>query len=57
MRRLARVPDSARLRARRWDAIVVGSAIVNQIAEMGPGPDLAPRIGKFVAKLVNAIRE
>ncbi|MDE0884608.1 MAG: FAD-binding protein [Myxococcota bacterium] len=27
MRRLARVPDSARLRARRWDAIVVGSGI------------------------------
>ena len=49
--------DQARQVAASSDAIVVGSAIVNQIAEMGPGPDLAPRIGKFVAKLVNAIRE
>jgi tryptophan synthase alpha subunit len=39
------------------DAIVVGSAIVNQIAEHGAEADLPERVGAFVKTLVDAIRE
>jgi tryptophan synthase alpha chain len=38
------------------DAVVVGSAIVNQIAEAGKGPDLIPRVSGFVAKLLEGVR-
>ncbi|HEY0370258.1 MAG TPA: tryptophan synthase subunit alpha, partial [Chthoniobacterales bacterium] len=33
------------------DAVVVGSAIVKQIAEIGDSPELAPRIREFVEPL------
>ena len=37
------------------DAVVVGSAIVNQIAEHGEAPDLPERVGKFVRELTQAL--
>ena len=49
--------EQAREVAASCEAIVVGSAIVNQIAEHGEAADLAPRVGAFVENLVNAIRE
>ena len=49
--------EQAREVAASADAIVVGSAIVNQIAEIGDADDLAPRVGEYVGGLVNAIRE
>ena len=49
-------PEQARQVAESGDAIVVGSAIVNQIAEQGKGPDLAPKLGAYVRSLVTAIR-
>jgi tryptophan synthase alpha chain len=48
--------EQAREVAASCEAIVVGSAIVNQIAEHGEAADLAPRVGAFVENLVNAIR-
>ncbi len=38
------------------DAVVVGSAVVNQIAEHGKSKDLAKRAGKFVKSLGDAIK-
>ena len=38
------------------DAVVVGSAIVNQIAELGQSPDLIPRVSRFVQKLLEGVR-
>lgn len=49
-------PDQARQVAASAEAIVVGSAIVNQIAEHGRSPDLVPRVTAFVKTLVDAIR-
>ena len=37
-------PEQARAVAASADAIVVGSAIVNQIAEHGKSTDLVPRV-------------
>ena len=37
------------------DAVVVGSAIVNQIAEHGNAPDLPERVGGFVQELTEAL--
>jgi tryptophan synthase alpha chain len=50
-------PDQARQVAREADAVVVGSAIVNQIAQHGHRPDLVTRIGSFVSELVRAVKE
>jgi tryptophan synthase alpha chain len=50
-------PAQARQVAECSDAIVVGSAIVNQIAEHGAEADLSERVGAFVKTLVDAIRE
>ena len=50
-------PDQARKVAEYADAIVVGSAIVNQIAEYGRNPDLVERVGGFVKSLVEGVRE
>jgi tryptophan synthase alpha subunit len=40
--------------AQNADAVVVGSAVVNQIAENGKSKDLASRAGKFVKSLTDA---
>lgn len=49
-------PKQAGLVAQVADAVVVGSAVVNQIAEHGKSKDLAKRIGKFVKSLADAVK-
>ena len=48
-------PEQARLVARDADACVVGSAVVNQIAEHGRSPDLVKILGAFVKSLADAV--
>src|SRR5580698_1696131 len=50
-------PEQARLVAQNADAVVVGSAVVNQIAKHGKSKDLAKRVGKFVKSLADALKE
>lgn len=50
-------PEQARQVAASADAVVVGSAVVNQIAEHGQSPDLVARVGGFVRALAEAIKE
>jgi tryptophan synthase alpha chain len=49
-------PEQAGLVAQSADAVVVGSAVVNQIAEHGRSPDLPERVAKFTAALVAAVK-
>lgn len=49
-------PEQARLVAREGDACVVGSAIVNQIAEHGQSPELVAKVGAFVKSLAVAVK-
>ena len=49
-------PEQARQVADSADAVVVGSAIVNQIAEQGPGNYLAENVASYVKTLVDAIK-
>ncbi len=49
-------PEQARTVAANADAVVVGSAIVNQIARLGTSPDLVPQVAKFVGSLCSAIK-
>jgi len=42
--------------AQHAEAIVVGSAIVNRIAELGRSPHLVPEVSTFVASLSQAIK-
>jgi tryptophan synthase alpha chain len=49
-------PQQAKLVAQHADAVVVGSAVVNQIAESGKSKDLVRRAGKFVKLLANAVK-
>lgn len=49
-------PDQAKAVAQSAEAVVVGSAIVNQIANHGKSPDMFKRTSEFVASLVRAIR-
>ncbi len=49
-------PEQARAVAAHAEAIVVGSAIVNQIAQHGGSADLVPRVGEFVKSLIQAVR-
>ena len=49
-------PDQAKTVAREGDACVVGSAIVNQIAEHGKSPELVAKIGAFVKSLGDAVK-
>lgn len=48
--------EQARAVAAHAEAIVVGSAIVNQIATLGQSPDLVPRVAGFVKTLADAIK-
>lgn len=48
--------EQARQAARHADAIVVGSAVVNQIARLGRGADLVPQVTAFVAALAQAVK-
>jgi len=49
-------PEQAKLVAQHAEAIVVGSAIVNQIAERGKSPDLLEQVGQFVKRLADAAK-
>ena len=49
-------PEQAKAVAQYAEAIVVGSAVVNQIAEHGRDPDLASRVTAFVKSLADAVK-
>jgi tryptophan synthase alpha chain len=49
-------PDQARQVAQEADACVVGSAVVNQIAEHGHSPDLVAKVAEFVSTLTRAVQ-
>jgi tryptophan synthase alpha chain len=49
-------PDQAREVAAHADAIVVGSAIVNRIAQLGSDPSMPAQVGAFVQSLADAVR-
>ena len=49
-------PEQARLVARDADAVVVGSAVVNQIAKHGKSKDLVKRVSEFVKSLADAVK-
>ena len=49
-------PQQARAVAETADAVVVGSAIVNQIAKSGADRNLASRVARFVAPMVKAVK-
>ncbi|MDB6121468.1 MAG: Tryptophan synthase alpha chain [Pedosphaera sp.] len=50
-------PEQARTVAASAEAIVVGSAIVNQIAQYGKSKDLVPKVTEFVKSLADAIKK
>jgi len=49
-------PEQAKRVAMNADAVVVGSAIVDQIARHGRAPDLIPRVSEFVKPLLDAVK-
>jgi tryptophan synthase alpha chain len=49
-------PEQARLVAAHAEAVVVGSAIVNQIAKLGKDPQMVEQVAKFVRSLVQAVK-
>jgi len=49
-------PNQAKLVAREADGAVVGSAVVNQIAEHGQSPELVPKVSAFVKSLADAVK-
>ena len=49
-------PEQARIVAANSEAVVVGSAIVNRIAQYGKNPDLVSRVIEFVKPLLSAVR-
>lgn len=49
-------PEQAKAVAQYGEAIVVGSAVVNQIAEHGKDPSLVSVVGNFVKTLVSAVK-
>ena len=49
-------PEQAKTVAQHAEAIVVGSAVVNQIAEHGKSPELVKRVNDFVKSLSAAVK-
>ena len=49
-------PEQAKAVASEGDACVVGSAIVNQIAEHGKSPELVAKVGALVKSLADAVK-
>ena len=49
-------PRQARAVAQAADAVVVGSAIVNQIARLGKDKQLAAKVARFVAPMVKSVK-
>ena len=50
-------PAQARAAAQAADAVVVGSAIVNQIAKHGRDRQLVDKVGRFVGAMVRAVKK
>ena len=50
-------PQQANMVAHNAEAVVVGSAIVNQIAQHGRDPDLVPRVTEFVKSLIEGVKK
>ncbi|MGH7953998.1 MAG: tryptophan synthase subunit alpha [Limisphaerales bacterium] len=48
-------PEQAKLVAQNADAVVVGSAVVNQIAAHGKSKELVKRVSEFVKSLADAV--
>jgi tryptophan synthase alpha chain len=49
-------PEQAKLVAREADGCVVGSAVVNQIAQNGKSPELVAKVSTFVKSLAEALK-
>ncbi len=49
-------PEQARAVAAHAEAVVVGSAVVNQIAEHGRSPELVTKVSSFTRTLVEAVK-
>ena len=49
-------PEQARLVAQAADGVVVGSAVVNQIADHGQSPELVAKVSAFVKSLAAAVK-
>ena len=49
-------PEQAKQVAASAEAVVVGSAIVDQVARHGRAPDLIERVSEFVASLIRAVK-
>jgi tryptophan synthase alpha chain len=49
-------PEQARQVASAADGAVVGSAVVNQIAQLGDSPDLVPRLEAFAKSLADGVK-
>ncbi len=49
-------PEQAKTVAGYAEAVVIGSAIVNQIARYGKSPGLVPQVSQFVGSLVQAVK-
>lgn len=49
-------PEQAKTVAASAEAVVVGSAIVNQIAQHGKAPDLIQRVSEFTSTLLQAVK-
>jgi tryptophan synthase alpha chain len=49
-------PDQAKAVSANAEAVVVGSAIVNQIASCGASPDLVPKVRAFTASLMSGVK-
>jgi tryptophan synthase alpha chain len=49
-------PEQAKTVAAAADAVVVGSAVVNQIAEQSKSPELVVKVSVFVKSLAAAVK-
>ena len=49
-------PEQARTVAAWGDAVVVGSAVVHRIGQLGSSPELVPQVSRFVETLVQAVK-
>jgi len=50
-------PEQVRVVTACADAVVVGSAVVNQIARLGRRPDTVPRVAEFVGALASGLKK
>ncbi len=50
-------PEQAKLVAANSEAVVVGSAVVNQIAQFGKSGELVPKVTEFVGSLCRSIKQ